>query len=663
MFIFTYIAAFMAIVFAVGAALLVYKKRDPIREIMCAYILSSAVWIGSNAAADVAYQHNTLLLASQIAYAGAMSNFFFTLLFVDYWIAEGFPTYRRILSYGVPCLLLLVFGFTPCAIVGTSFPSGEPAQIVPGILYSISIYVVFAGLIYCCTRLYHYIKNEEDAKIRSQFLWIFSGLLLTTICQIIFDGIVPILGELRYFTVGPICSIFFIIGAGYAVAKYQFLEIRLVVKRRVLYSFLFVMVVFLYFTLLQILDKIINETSLDSEVLSIISVTIIGFLSIPHIDRIFRNITDQWFFKNTYTSVDAVAGIGKISQSWETELQIVEIVEAELMKLLRAEWVEVTLSIEEAEQTRPAEISIPICAANTTIGYLRCGAKRSGDTYTSEDIVMIETFSHQVAMAVSHTKLFRKVASHPDSIKNSIREETMSLGIEKQRQENMLADIAHKLMTPLTIFSTKVDSLRGVGLSEKECAPITSSLGDLSNFVSDLLMLTGLPHSFEREPFSNFSLSKLVGDIADETEIITSAQRFCIERNIEEGLTMFGNEKRMREALLTVVENAVKYSITENNQRITFTLSHTSERITICITDTGMGISPDDIPHIFDRFYRVHTSATRCIKGSGLGLAIVKEIIDQHKGTVTATSIIGVGTTFEFSIPHHRKSHHLLSHP
>jgi signal transduction histidine kinase len=105
----------------------------------------------------------------------------------------------------------------------------------------------------------------------------------------------------------------------------------------------------------------------------------------------------------------------------------------------------------------------------------------------------------------------------------------------------------------------------------------------------------------------------------------------------------------MRTALMNIVSNAVKYTPEGGNVQITSTVS--GGFVNLVFQDSGIGISQEDLPHIFDRFYRVKAKATRHITGSGLGLSLVKEVVEAHQGYIDVRSNPDTGTTFTLSFP------------
>lgn len=145
-------------------------------------------------------------------------------------------------------------------------------------------------------------------------------------------------------------------------------------------------------------------------------------------------------------------------------------------------------------------------------------------------------------------------------------------------------------------------------------------------------------------------LSHLLFETADEfqPEAELKRQLLAFER-IEGDAKVSGNARQLRQALRNLIENAIKYA--PEGGVITISLEHESNMARIKIKDTGYGVLASDLPHVFDRFYRVRKNVHAEIEGHGLGLAIVESIAEVHGGSVTLKSEIGKGTCFTFSIP------------
>jgi signal transduction histidine kinase len=171
----------------------------------------------------------------------------------------------------------------------------------------------------------------------------------------------------------------------------------------------------------------------------------------------------------------------------------------------------------------------------------------------------------------------------------------------------------------------------------------------LIRLVNDLLMLARNEAAAGMR-FVLVDLTDLMMEVVRELKPIAGQVDLVLE--IKAIAIVEGDRDRLKQALLNVCMNAIQH--TPAGGRVTCTLMNQGERAVITVADTGSGIAPNDMPHIFDRFYRADRSRTRGYtgsnSGSGLGLAIVKYIVEAHKGSVTVASTLNEGTTFGISL-------------
>lgn len=213
-----------------------------------------------------------------------------------------------------------------------------------------------------------------------------------------------------------------------------------------------------------------------------------------------------------------------------------------------------------------------------------------------------------------------------------------------ESQKSFIADASHELRSPLTVIQGNLDLLKR-NLSEIErresLRAIETESRRMTKIVSDLLLLAEV----ESGQVSLSELVSLKGLIAEE---IGRAQSLAGQRRIVTGdmedLSIVGDAYRLRQLLGNLVDNAIKY--TPEDGAITISLHRDGDWARLAVADTGIGISPEHLPHIFDRFYRVDKARARDKGSTGLGLAIVKGIAERHRGKVTVTSEAGKGSTF-----------------
>lgn len=220
------------------------------------------------------------------------------------------------------------------------------------------------------------------------------------------------------------------------------------------------------------------------------------------------------------------------------------------------------------------------------------------------------------------------------------------------RERRFIADAAHELRTPLAVMKTEIE----VALREK--APTVESVKKvLSSAVEEIDNLTHIANGLieivrgqtKEIGADRFSVRDMMGSVIAKLRPLAQAKRIVMIERLEEGeVVMRGDRSMLSGALYNVVHNAIAY--TPEGGTVTVSLRIKGPDCELTIEDTGRGIGPKDIPHIFDPFYRSDTSHS-AIGGAGLGLAIAKAAVEQHAGTIVADSVPGKGTRMIVVLP------------
>ena len=225
---------------------------------------------------------------------------------------------------------------------------------------------------------------------------------------------------------------------------------------------------------------------------------------------------------------------------------------------------------------------------------------------------------------------------------------------ERFRRE-FTTNVTHELKSPLTAIQGAVDVLGdGSCLSEEERKDLfgiihgeSSRLGSLVGDVLSLAQIEQEEIEHSRD-FADVPLAELVDAVATREQAKANAAHVKIAVVRNDDVHVKGDVGRLEEILENLIDNALRYS---GSDRIDVSSAATSTEVTVSVTDFGIGIPAEHIPHIFERFYRVNKSRSRSLGGTGLGLAIVKHLVQLHGGSVSVVSSPGQGTTFSFTLP------------
>jgi two-component system phosphate regulon sensor histidine kinase PhoR len=226
--------------------------------------------------------------------------------------------------------------------------------------------------------------------------------------------------------------------------------------------------------------------------------------------------------------------------------------------------------------------------------------------------------------------------------------------LEKVRQD-FVANVSHELRTPLTTIKGYAETLLEGALKEEVAFQFVQVIkrhtDRLTKIVEDLLMLSKIESKEFRLKREVISLQDLIDDVIDFVKGAAEKKNISISRNeILSSLVLEADRNYLEQVLTNLLDNAIKY--TPEGGRITISaIEKESKEIQFSIEDNGIGIPREDIPRIFERFYRVDKGRSQELGGTGLGLSIVKHLVQAHGGRVWVESQLGKGSTFYFTLP------------
>lgn len=215
-------------------------------------------------------------------------------------------------------------------------------------------------------------------------------------------------------------------------------------------------------------------------------------------------------------------------------------------------------------------------------------------------------------------------------------------------QQRFLADVSHELRTPLTTIRGNVDLMRRMGgADDVSLDDIEAELERMTRLVNDLLLLARADVGSLPVTTETVEMDTLLLDVYRQVKALRPKVEVTLEEVDQVQVT--GDSDRLKQLILNLVDNAVKY--TPAGGQVFLSLHKDAGYAELTVRDTGIGIPEEDLPFIFDRFYRVDKARARAHGGSGLGLSIARWIVDVHKGTLTVDSKVGEGTTFTVRLP------------
>lgn len=226
--------------------------------------------------------------------------------------------------------------------------------------------------------------------------------------------------------------------------------------------------------------------------------------------------------------------------------------------------------------------------------------------------------------------------------------------LEEMRKE-FVANVSHELRTPLTTIKSYIETLLDGALNDSDIARqfmgvVNTETDRMTRIVNDLLELSRLDNKETKWNMKEISIDEVLNDAISKLNVSVKKKNQILKTEIDDNLPkIFGDRDKIEQVFQNILSNAIKY--TPDGGKIFVQLKYLNGEVTTIFKDTGIGIPADDLPRIFERFYRVDKTRSRDLGGTGLGLSIAKEIIEAHNGKIEIESDLDKGTRVIITLP------------
>jgi len=290
-----------------------------------------------------------------------------------------------------------------------------------------------------------------------------------------------------------------------------------------------------------------------------------------------------------------------------------------------------------------SSLAIPLLRENRLLGGLIMNRRTAGD-FEPRVIELLKTFATQSALAIQNARLFREIA-----------DKSRELEVASRHKSEFLANMSHELRTPLNAiigFSEVLAEEMFGGVNTKQAeylADILESGRHLLSLINDILDLSKIEAGRMELDLADFSLPSAIENAVTLIRERAHRRGITLERALDDRVgAVRADERKVKQVLLNLLTNALKF--TPEGGRISVQACVRGGAAEVRVTDTGIGISPQDQATVFEEFRQVGTMAKK-VEGTGLGLAISRKFIELHGGKIWVTSEVGVGSTFGFTLP------------
>jgi signal transduction histidine kinase len=288
-------------------------------------------------------------------------------------------------------------------------------------------------------------------------------------------------------------------------------------------------------------------------------------------------------------------------------------------------------------------MAVPMLRHGDVIGVISL-AHRDADAFSDTHVELLKTFADQAVIAIENVRLFKE-------LENANRELTAA----SQHKSEFLANMSHELRTPLNAiigFSELLSERLFGDLNEKQeeyLKDIHASGQHLLSLINDILDLSKIEAGRMELELTDFDLPTAIDNALTLVRERAGRRGIALHQVADEGLGQIrGDERKIKQVLLNLLSNAIKF--TPEGGRIEVRAKPVNESMEVSVTDTGVGIAPEDQEAIFEEFRQVGI-ADKKVEGTGLGLALSRRFVELHGGRIWVKSQVGLGSTFTFTIP------------
>jgi signal transduction histidine kinase len=522
---------------------------------------------------------------------------------------------------------------------------------------------------------------------RDQIKWVLLGLVMglgpfVLLYQLpLVLGLDPPLGE-------EAASVFFVLlpfALTFTILKYKLMDVDLIINRSLVYSFLTMVTVGVYLMSIEGLKQVFAGPGRSGRSWVPIGAAVIAAVVFAPARNRIQILVDKAFFRREYNYRRALRDFSAASGKAFGAEELLDLFESTLADILPAEKVG-ALVLEPGQEppgivlrrglgetavsllarrpqpgaswtdSRPEvpgfEVTLPLQLGDGGLaGWIIVGPKKSGLSFTDEDRELLETLAAETAAALSRIRLREEVVYERAS-----REKLEELG---RLKTEFISSVSHELRTPMTSLQSISQLLQSGKVGdearrERLLELMAGECGRLGRFLHNVLDFGRIEQDAKRYEFRETDLKPLVGEVAEIARSATAGEDLDLEVDAPEGpVWIEADADSVRQALLNLVDNAIKYSA--GRKRVAIRLAESEGHVEVSVSDQGIGIPAEDRERIFEAFFRSPAAVCHDPKGVGLGLKIVKHIMDAHGGTIDLRSMPGKGTTFTLKFPKRRK--------
>ncbi len=566
-------------------------------------------------------------------------------------------------------------------------------------------YVLFGLLV-----LYQTYSKLEFLEDRRKIKWIFWGIIvgtfpfifLHTLPDVLFGrAVIPEVANYLFMLLIPISFAF-------SILRYQVMDIDVVINRSLVYSILTGFIVCIYLLVVGILGETLHRlTGYTGSLFPVLATLLAALLFSPAKNRI-RVLVDRTFYRVRYDYRKAIQKFTRQLNLSFTQDELFELIFRKLEVLLAVNRALIFLREEKSEEFKTAKyygfspeeieeidkgkkslllglsktrkiqgsmgscsfreiqvfpendllgkyeiaLSFPLAEKENLMGILLTGKKKSGTRFSAEDVELVYLMVQEVASSLQNVKMRKRLLTEQ---------------LEKERLEELnklktkfISNVSHDLKTPLTAIRLSVDNvLQGVcgevSNESRECLQlIRESTLHFSRMIENLLFLSMSESSRLVLNKEELFLSSLLTEACNMVKPLSEKKGVSLKNEEMNDIYVYADKHSLLQILLNLLDNAIKFTPAGGEVSVSAKEIEDKKAVEISVTDNGVGVSPDNLDKIFERFHKIAPVGAKGGKGLGIGLDIVRSLVYLHGGDIRVESPVkstGRGSRFTFTLP------------
>lgn len=671
------------------------------------FVASSFIWITTNYLTNISSQEETALLFARSALAGAALIPYTFLLFIISYTKE--VTRAKAVKYALLPLVILLLSPTPLNVASTA-AFGRDIVVGPAYILVLVEFIVYFWLGFHL--LFSAKKGTTNQQKRKQIDYILVGCLIALVPALATNAVLPATGNGDIASLGPAFTLSMVLGVSIAILRYGLLDFRLIVVRSIAYLGSILLLVIVFAGLAIPLTSLLLPEGLSQNQQIVVYTIVAVFLALvlQPMQVFFNRVTNRFFYKDAYETqvvLDQVSGtivgnidpakiqkgalaalsdaikptymafylheggalhkgvgIGDHSRSKEYGEDI-RVVFSKTGKhiLLYDELDDHHADINELLRDNDISIVSPLVTKDSVIGYIVCGAKKSGNTYNSQDIGLLNIAANELAVALQNAQRFEEIQAFNITLQEKVNEATRELKSTNKKlvaldeaKDEFISMASHQLRTPLTsikgYLSMILDGDMGK-LNKNQTQALKEAFGSSQRMVfliSDFLNVSRIKTGkFVIEP-KEIDLAEMVGEELKQLTEMADSRDITLKYDQPEQFPLVKlDDNKIRQVMMNMVDNAIYY--TPAGGTVTIQLMVDGKDVVFKVVDTGIGVPRSEQHKLFTKFFRAGNAKVARPDGTGLGLFMAQKIIVAQNGSIIFESEEGKGSTFGFRFP------------